>query len=287
MENPFDRYLFSIRLFASVLIFVGVSALFDLVLGIFNDACMLNLNVVALPVGIGLLNRSKEALPWAVFFSWVGIIIAPIAIVILFDSDPGALLNRAGVPTVVTLSSDLTALLFTAIFPYSLWQRHVLTRPVVRQAFEEKDCAPPAHAWWPVVVTLAFFTLAIAYGAEYIHKETVRSVYSCRVTIEAVDAETGEPLQFFVSGPHSEPTIGSGDIFPRSVTSASMADSPRLHLSVIAIRPVTFTVGADGYESQEVTINEGRDEELIRVALRGSAPIDPNSTGGDIILSRE
>ena len=110
----------------------GICAAIEIVFLLLAGHININLGVLSIFVGRGLLRLNPRALTWAMFFTWLGLIFMPIFIAISFFKT--ANLSFLGLP-LGPAPSGLTFVMGIAAFALIYWQYTVLTRPKIRQLF--------------------------------------------------------------------------------------------------------------------------------------------------------
>jgi hypothetical protein len=124
----------SLKVVAALFILGGLSSAIDVLIRLTQGSLFLNLGVLGLFIGIGLLRYSRGWRTCALVFLWLAMIGLPLAAVLLLATDQplrytilgrdmGEAPKAAGVVAVVVG------------FALTLWQYWVLTRPRVRQLF--------------------------------------------------------------------------------------------------------------------------------------------------------
>src|ERR1041385_5089458 len=113
----------------------GIVAIISIVGNLlFGHRLVIDISVIDLWIGHGLLKGQARSRRWALFMLFVGFLILPVGLVlvILFP----------GVPTVTvfnnvigTVPRSVLALLFAGVAVLTFWQYRVLERPEVRALF--------------------------------------------------------------------------------------------------------------------------------------------------------
>ncbi len=121
-----------LKIVAWLFIVSGICAAIKIVFLLLAGHININLGVLSIFVGRGLLRLNPRALTWAMFFTWLGLIFMPIFIAISFFMSGnltflGLQLGKA--------PFGLTILLGIAGFALVYWQYTVLTQPQIRQLF--------------------------------------------------------------------------------------------------------------------------------------------------------
>ncbi len=123
-----------LKVVAYLFIICGVLAVIEIIVSLMNNHININLGVLGIFIGFGLLKFKAGWRTFALVWIWLALIFVPI-FAVLCIVDPSKLhyrimgqnVGRAPVPV---------ALAFTAIFfCLALWQYRVLTRPDIRERF--------------------------------------------------------------------------------------------------------------------------------------------------------
>ena len=131
----------SLKVVAVLFILSGVASLVDVILSLFQGTLNFNLGVLGLFIGMGLLRLNPTWRVWALVFTWIAIIGAPI-IGLLFLFLPGPLnFTLFGQPAGQAPKAAGVAVA-AVIFLVALWQLRVLTRPDVRELFQRRKGQP-------------------------------------------------------------------------------------------------------------------------------------------------
>lgn len=122
-ENPT-----SLRIVAGVFVFFGVLAVIEVVVSWLHSQISLNITVLFLWIGPGLLRHNRTWRTWALAFLWFGLYALPIfCLLALFH------LVFSGVPARQVAGMKLAIAI--PVFVIILWQFWVLTRPDIRALF--------------------------------------------------------------------------------------------------------------------------------------------------------
>ncbi len=123
-----------LKIVAWLFIISGILAAIDVVFALLTSHVSINLGVLGIFIGQGLLRLNPRSLVWAMLFTWLGLIFTPI-ITVLFLFTPGNLtvfgLNAGQAPP------GFGFILGVAIFALIYWQYTVLTNPEIRQLFAD------------------------------------------------------------------------------------------------------------------------------------------------------
>jgi hypothetical protein len=131
----------SLKVVAGLFILSGVLSLIDVIVSLFQGGINLNLGVLGLFIGAGLLRLSPTWRGWALVFTWIEIIGAPI-IGVLFLVLPGPLNYRLWGQPAGNAPKAAGVALALVVFLIALWQLRVLTRPGVRALFQQRGAQP-------------------------------------------------------------------------------------------------------------------------------------------------
>ncbi len=121
-----------LKVVAWLFIISGIFAAIEVVALLLAGHIDINLGVLSIFVGRGLLRLNPRALSWAMFFTWLGLIFTPIFIAISFFITGNV--SFLGMP-LGPAPPGLTLVLGIAAFALIYWQYTVLTRPQIRQLF--------------------------------------------------------------------------------------------------------------------------------------------------------
>ena len=108
---------------------------FECLFSLLNDRLYIDLGVFLFFVGSGLLKHRLSAYRWAMFFTWTGLILLPIAAVV-FLSNPGdlKLFGQVVIGPAPPGFGFVVAILMTLIV---YWQYTVLTSQRVKKLFNK------------------------------------------------------------------------------------------------------------------------------------------------------
>lgn len=121
-----------LKIVAWVFIFGGICAAIQVVVLLLAGHININLGVLGIFIGRGLLRLNRRSLAWAMFFTWFSLILTPIIIVISLFT-PGTL-EVFGL-TLGKVSPAFSFIFGVAAFALVYWQYTVLTKPQIRQLF--------------------------------------------------------------------------------------------------------------------------------------------------------
>jgi len=123
-----------LKVVAGLFILSGISALVEIIVSLIHGHVSINLGVVAVLIGPGLLRLSKTWRRWALVFTWIVLIVAPLGAA-LFLGAPSSLDFKLFGRKVGEAPEGLAIGLAVVTFLLALWQYRVLTRPDVRVLF--------------------------------------------------------------------------------------------------------------------------------------------------------
>lgn len=134
MDNDAKQVPTPLKVVASLFILVGVCSLIEILVSLMYGRIFLNLGVLGLFIGFGLLRLSRGWRTCGLVFLWIGMIGVPV-VAILFISVGGPTIRFFG-QKVGHASPSLGIAAAVVGFLITLWQYRVLTRPEVRELFE-------------------------------------------------------------------------------------------------------------------------------------------------------
>ena len=137
MEDPGqseDRELpLSLRVVAYVTIFFGACTAIQMVVALFQDRFNINLGVIQIPAGFGLLRLSRGWRTFVLFFAWVGGIGSAIVLLATaFKSQPPISIIPG---PLASYGRELMMTYCAAALCYCIWEYRVLTNPRIRRLF--------------------------------------------------------------------------------------------------------------------------------------------------------
>lgn len=121
-----------LKIVAYLLLIFGVISAFDIVIALLLGRIKINLGILQIFVGIGLLQLNPNSLKWAMFLTWLWLLVTPILAMGFFLNSGN--LNFLG-RTVSQAPPGLGFMVSVAIFIFAYWQYHVLDSHEVRQSF--------------------------------------------------------------------------------------------------------------------------------------------------------
>jgi hypothetical protein len=137
----------SLKIVAVLFILGGISSMVDIIIALLNHTISLNVGILGLFIGGGLLRLSRGWRTCGLVFLWIAIVLCPIIVAAFI------LVSRLPEVTVLgqhtgTISMEI-ALAFAAIaYALVLWQYHVLTRPDIRRLFGIVDSCRSSDLRW-------------------------------------------------------------------------------------------------------------------------------------------
>lgn len=124
-----------LKIVAYLFIIGGICAAIEVVMALLESRISINLGVLGLFIGQGLLRFNPRSRAWALFFIWLGLIIMPIAAV-LFLFTPGDW-NFFGMKA-GQAPPGVGFVFSSALFALTYWQYKVLTNREIRRLFAGK-----------------------------------------------------------------------------------------------------------------------------------------------------
>jgi hypothetical protein len=124
----------SLKVVAFLFILSGIFSLIEILVALTQSRLSINLGVLALFIGPGLLRLSRGWRTCALVFLWIAMIGIPI-IAILFMAASGPLDFSLFGQKVGDTPKGLSVVLLALMFALEVWQYWVLTRPDVRRLF--------------------------------------------------------------------------------------------------------------------------------------------------------
>lgn len=131
-----------LKIVAGLFIFFGASTIIEVVVALLRGHLNLNLGVLSLFVGLGLLRYSRGWRTCGLVFLWIAMISALFAGVLFFATDAPTHFAVFG-QKVGDAPQALGVLFAAGVFGLAVWQYRVLTRPAIRALFvvpEHKQC---------------------------------------------------------------------------------------------------------------------------------------------------
>lgn len=125
----------SLKIVAILFLINGIFAVIDVIEAFMNNTISVNFSVLELFIGLGLLRLSRGWHKVAIVYTWIGLIMIAISIVVfMLASDPleFSLFDQQ----VGHVSKEWGVGLVGGFFLIMLWIYRVLTRPDVRELFE-------------------------------------------------------------------------------------------------------------------------------------------------------
>jgi hypothetical protein len=125
----------TLKIVAYLFILCGVFSVVDTVAGLFNGRIVFNLGVLYVLVGLGLLRLSPRGWAWAMAFTWLGLIMTPIAGVASLYTPSRLQHIDLFVLYARQAPHGLILAVVAAMFATLCWQYSVLAGRQVRQLF--------------------------------------------------------------------------------------------------------------------------------------------------------
>lgn len=124
----------SLKISSGLFIVFGVSAIIEVIVSLMRSHLNLNLGVLSLFVGLGLLRFSPGWRTCGLVFLWFTMIMAPVIGIMMMSSDGRLNFNVFG-QKVGTVPPVLGVVMAVGAFALALWQYRVLTRSEIRRLF--------------------------------------------------------------------------------------------------------------------------------------------------------
>ena len=250
--------MFAIRLYAILLIVVGVGAVVEIASGFFNDSWYLNfIGFLGIFIGKGLLDHREIWRKWAVFVAWLGILslLAVFALAFLTGMEPQWTI--AGFQVYPSPSVYFVGLLWAALFLFLLWQQWILTRPSVIESFSARG---EKSNWWLPIAAASLVVCGLYAMQDTMTNRLLHSIRHYAVRVEAFDASTGDRLTPWI---HLS-TSGTNQVFSGPTIKGLKGAQ---EVSAIGNRPIKIGVSAEGYREKTITITTSNSDKTIRVEL--------------------
>ncbi len=124
----------SLKIVAWLFIISGVFSVIEVAVSLMNGRINLNLGVLGLFIGPGLLNLRPGWRTCALVFIWIALILVPVVVIILMGVS-GPLDVTVFGQKVGHTGKEIGLAVGVLVFALTFWQYRVLTRPDVRQLF--------------------------------------------------------------------------------------------------------------------------------------------------------
>jgi hypothetical protein len=134
-SDPKSRIPVALKMVAILFIVAGVLAIVEIVIALMRNHLNINLGVLNLFIGLGLLRLSRGWRTCALVFLWIAIIGLPIVAVVFLGSDVPLELKLFG-QKIGHASKGLATTFVAVLFVVVLWQYWVLTRADIRKLFD-------------------------------------------------------------------------------------------------------------------------------------------------------
>jgi hypothetical protein len=115
----------SLKLVAYLFVFSGFSSLLGILLNLFAGKISVQLGVLGIFIGFGLLRLEERWRIWALAFTWFGLVVTPIFIALALSGRPIPF-NVFGVQ-VIQVGGGVGVLFDTVLFFFHVWQHAILT----------------------------------------------------------------------------------------------------------------------------------------------------------------
>jgi cytochrome c oxidase subunit IV len=139
----------SLKVGATLFILSGISSLLEIIMSLLHGHISLNFGVLSLVIGAGLLRLSPTCRTWALVFTWIAVVGAPL-VGLIFLIVPGPLDFALFGQPVGQAPKAAGVAVAGVVFLVALWQYRVLTRPDVRALFRPPTAdhapQPTGHA---------------------------------------------------------------------------------------------------------------------------------------------
>jgi hypothetical protein len=112
----------------------GVASAIEVINSLLHDHVNINIGVLGLFIGPGLLRLNRGWRTCALVFIWIGLIMVPVVSLVFLLHDGQVEFNLFG-QQVGHVSSLFALLMLAAFFAFMLWEYRVLTRSDVRFLF--------------------------------------------------------------------------------------------------------------------------------------------------------
>jgi len=123
----------SLRVVAGLFIFSGICTAVEIAVSLTRGHINLNLGILCIWIGFGLLRHNRTWRTWALVFLWFGMIALP-AFSLMALSRSMLDFKLFGVP-VGEVPSALAVFFVVPLFMLTVWEYRVLTRPGIKSLF--------------------------------------------------------------------------------------------------------------------------------------------------------
>jgi hypothetical protein len=137
----------SLKVVAALFILSGISSLIEIIVSLLHGHISINFGVLGLFIGAGLLRLNPTWRTWALVFTWIALVGAPL-VGLIFLIVPGSLDFELFGQPVGHAPKAAGVAVAVVVFLVALWQSRVLTRPGVRALFRPP---PPPQELQPGV----------------------------------------------------------------------------------------------------------------------------------------
>ncbi len=135
---------FSLKIVAWLFILAGICSVIKIVVSLLNGDLFVDLSVISLFVGRGLLRRSRGWRTCALVLLWLAMIAVPL-VGVAFIMSPAPIHFHVFGLRIGQASVGFGIAMVVFVFLLALWQYRVLVRPDVRELFGYLS-APPKRA---------------------------------------------------------------------------------------------------------------------------------------------
>ena len=140
-----DRGKLPTSLFVVAVLFIvhGAFSLMEVLVSLINSGININLGVLGLFIGPGLLRLGQGWRTCALVLIWIAMVAVPLISLLMFAAD-GPLDFKLFGQTVGHVPKAFGLMFAIMIFAIAVWEYRVLTRPDIRRLFGLNDAEPPA-----------------------------------------------------------------------------------------------------------------------------------------------
>lgn len=126
----------TLKIVAALFVLSGVLAAVEVLVSLAGGHVSLNLGVLCIFVGYGLLRLRPGWRTCALLFTWITLLVAPVLVLLVLFGDCPAYFKAFG-QRVGSAPPELAAVVGTRFFVFGIWQYRVLTRPEIVRLFHE------------------------------------------------------------------------------------------------------------------------------------------------------
>ena len=128
----------SLKIVAALFVLSGVLSALGVLVSLAHGHVRLNLGVLCIFVGYGLLRLRPGWRTWALVFTWITLLVAPVLVLLVLFGHCPAYFSVFG-QRVGSAPPELAAVAGVCFFAFGVWQYRVLTRPDVVRLFHESS----------------------------------------------------------------------------------------------------------------------------------------------------